>query len=103
MAVKIIQAADGLAAVNQCAIFIDVREEYEIEEMAYDIPNQLQIPLGDIQRRAGEISKDHPIIVGCRSGARSLNACGFLDMQGYNVSNLSGGIMGWADNGYPVK
>ena len=41
--------------------------------------------------------------VGCRSGARSMNVCMFLKMNGFEqVKNLQGGIMNWAETGMPV-
>lgn len=104
MQISEINPTEVLDAVNNGSVFIDVREPYEIDEVSYDIPNHLQIPLGEIQIRLNEIPKDKSIIVGCRSGARSMNACQFLSMQGFeNVQNLQGGIMGWIDNGCPTK
>lgn len=92
------------AAIENGSVFVDVREPFEIAEVAYDLPNQIQIPLGSIQERFSEIPKDKIIIVGCRSGGRSANACQFLMTQGYeNVQNLQGGIMGWLDHGLPTK
>ena len=99
-----INGQDVLEAVNNGSVFIDVREAYELDEVAYDVPNVKHIPLGEIQTRMNEIPKDVDIIIGCRSGGRSMNACTFLSMQGYeNLFNLRGGIMGWVDNGLPTK
>lgn len=104
MQIEEINPNDVLAAVSSGTVFVDVREPYEIDEVAYDVPNQLQIPLGDIPNRLSEIPKDQDIIVGCRSGGRSMNACNFLAMQGYTrIKNLQGGIMGWLDHGCPTK
>ena len=104
MAIGEINPTDVLEAVKNGSVFIDVREPYEIDEVAYDIPNAILIPLGEIQTRMNEIPKDVDIIVGCRSGGRSMNACAFLNMQGYeNLKNLNGGIMSWVDNGCPTK
>jgi rhodanese-related sulfurtransferase len=39
----------------------------------------------------------------CRSGARSAQACQFLQQQGYsNVYNLRGGMMRWVQSGLPA-
>jgi len=93
-----------MAEIENGCVFVDVREPFEIAEAAYDIPNHLQIPLGEIQARMSEIAKGKTVIVGCRSGARSMQACNFLAMQGYgDVKNLNGGIMGWMSNGFPTK
>lgn len=74
---------------------IDVREPYE-----YDIAN-LQgtlIPLGEIGERTGEIDKDKPVIVHCRSGIRSADAIRELQEKfGFdNLYNLRGGILAWS-------
>jgi rhodanese-related sulfurtransferase len=104
MAVTEIYPAEVKAAVAEGAQFIDVREPYEIDEVAYDIEGKMEIPLGEIQSRISEIPKGKKIIIGCRSGARSMNACMFLDMQGFDdVVNMNGGIMSWIDNGLPTK
>lgn len=104
MHIEEISPEQALVAVDNGSVFIDVREDYEIEEMAYDIKNKLEIPLGDIQKRLAEFPKDKNIIVACRSGKRSLQACTYLKMNGYsNIQNLSGGIIGWSEAGFPVK
>ncbi|WP_027419821.1 rhodanese-like domain-containing protein [Crocinitomix catalasitica] len=104
MAIGEINPTAVLEAVKNGSVFVDVREPYEIDEVAYDIPNAILIPLGEIQSRMNEIPKDVNVIVGCRSGGRSMNACAFLSMQGYtDLTNLSGGIMSWVDNDCPTK
>lgn len=104
MAVEEIYPTDVQVAVAEGALFIDVREPYEIDEAAYDITGTLEIPLGEIQERMNEIPKNIPVIIGCKSGGRSMNACMFLKMQGYdNIVNMQGGIMSWMDNGLPTK
>lgn len=104
MQIEEINPTAVLAEVANGTLFVDVREPYEIDEVAYDIPGHLQIPLGEIQVRMNEIPKEANVIVGCRSGARSMNACQFLASQGYaNIKNLQGGIMGWMNNGCPTK
>lgn len=104
MTVEEITPAEAIEALEKGSVFVDVREDYEIAEMAYAITNKLEIPLGEIQVRINEFPKDKNIIVGCRSGKRSMQACMFLKMSGYqNVQNLQGGILGWTELGYPTK
>jgi adenylyltransferase/sulfurtransferase len=75
---------------------IDVREGYEVEICSLGAEH---IPMGDILDRASEIKKDIPVVVHCRSGARSANIINALEMQlGYtNLHNLKGGILAWAN------
>lgn len=75
---------------------VDVRETYE-HEIA-DIGGD-KIPMGQVQDAVDKFSKDKPVVIYCRSGARSGNVCGFLEgNHGFtNVFNLRGGILAWAD------
>jgi sulfur-carrier protein adenylyltransferase/sulfurtransferase len=58
------------------------------------------IPVGDLEKRIGELAaeKNSEIYIHCRSGARSQKAALILKNAGFsNVSNVSGGILAWAD------
>jgi rhodanese-related sulfurtransferase len=75
---------------------VDVREPSEHSE--FNIGGVL-IPLGKIQ--AMEVDqldalKDQELILYCRSGNRSGQACQILDMMGFtNTKNLQGGMLAW--------
>jgi adenylyltransferase/sulfurtransferase len=76
---------------------LDVREphEYPIANLGAPL-----IPVGSIESRISELAehKNDEIIIHCRSGARSQKAALALKAAGFtNVSNLSGGILAWAD------
>ena len=75
---------------------VDVREPFEHEE--FNIGGEL-IPLGRIQTMDVdqlEELKDQELILYCRSGNRSGQACQILDMMGYtNTKNLAGGMIAW--------
>ena len=103
MTVDEIEPKEALAEVQSGeSIFVDVREPYELDEVKYGM-NYIHIPLGEIQERLSEFPKGKTIIVGCRSGKRSMNACMFLKLQGYEqVKNLEGGILNWIETGCPV-
>ncbi len=75
---------------------IDVREEHEYE-MA-NLGGEL-IPLGTILDSSDRISHDKPVIIYCRSGARSAAAVKELESRfGFsNLANLKGGIMAWSN------
>jgi rhodanese-related sulfurtransferase len=75
---------------------IDVREEHEYE--ISNLGGEL-IPLATILNNADKISKDKPVIIHCRSGARSGVAITQLEKQfGFtNLYNLKGGILAYAD------
>ncbi|MBI1285963.1 MAG: rhodanese-like domain-containing protein [Flavobacteriales bacterium] len=75
---------------------IDVREPWEVEICSIGADH---IPMGEILNRMDEIKTDIPVIVHCRSGARSANVISALEMQkGFtNLYNLKGGILAWAN------
>ncbi len=48
-------------------------------------------------------TEHEPLVVVCRSGARSYQACAFLGQHGArHTYNLRGGLMGWVGAGYPL-
>lgn len=77
---------------------IDVREPEEYAE--YNIGAQL-IPLGKIMSmQVDEIEdlKEQELIVHCRSGKRSAQACMFLETMGFsNCKNVVGGMLAWQE------
>jgi len=72
---------------------VDVRESDEVAEGM--IPGAVHIPLGDVEARMDELDKSKQYIVICRSGGRSGRATEFLDGSGYNVVNMTGGMLAW--------
>ncbi len=75
---------------------VDVREPAEHDE--FNIGGEL-IPLGKIQTMEVEqleALKDVELVLYCRSGNRSGQACQILDMLGFtNTKNLQGGMLAW--------
>ena len=89
--------------IKKGALLVDVRENAEVEQLAYDVPNIVYIPLSQFEERYTEIPKDQDVVMVCRSGARSLRAAGFLVNQGYeNVVNMKHGMIRWAQKGFPT-
>jgi len=73
---------------------IDVREEFEYEVSNLKGEN---IPLGGLLLEVEKIATDKPVIIHCRSGARSAAAIMQLESQGFTkLYNLKGGILAWA-------
>jgi adenylyltransferase/sulfurtransferase len=82
-------------------VILDVREpqEYQINR----IPGSVLIPLGEVPRRYAELDTDVEIIAQCKMGQRSAKAADFLRTVGFNVKNLSGGILAWIDQVDPSQ
>lgn len=77
---------------------IDVREPDEYNE--YNIGAKL-IPLGSIMSMQWddiEDLKEQELIIHCRSGKRSMQACMMLEQGGFtNTVNVVGGVMAWQE------
>lgn len=77
---------------------VDVREPNERTE--FNIGG-IHLPLGKVQTmQVDEIEdlKDQEVIVYCRSGNRSGQACMILETMGFdNVKNLTGGTLKWIE------
>ncbi len=83
-------------------LVIDVRESSEYAQG--HIKGSKLIPLGQLSGHLAELGgKDREIITVCRSGNRSGQAATLLAAQGYNVTNMQGGMMGWQHAGLPVQ
>lgn len=82
-------------------LLVDIRTPAEIAQGA--IPDALHLPMHLIPIRISELPKDRDVVLYCRSGARSYQACAYMMQQGYDrVLNLRGGIIAWARHGYPI-
>ncbi|MEK4425560.1 rhodanese-like domain-containing protein [Solibacillus sp. FSL K6-1523] len=72
---------------------IDVREVGEVQEG--HIAGIVNIPLGLLEFRMHELDKNKAYVMVCRSGGRSGQATAFLDAQGFDVTNMTGGMLDW--------
>ncbi|CAI8725274.1 hydroxyacylglutathione hydrolase [Brevibacillus sp. IT-7CA2] len=80
---------------------VDVRNLAEWKEG--HIPDAQHIMLGTLAMRLDEIPHDKPLLVQCRSGARSAIGASILQANGFkDVMNLSGGILEWQKDGLTV-
>lgn len=102
--VKEISPKEAKAELDKGALLVDVRETYEVDEFACDVPEMLVMPLSEFQTKYQELPKDRALIMACAGGGRSLYAATFLMQHGYeNVANLDGGVFTWNSQGLPVK
>jgi glyoxylase-like metal-dependent hydrolase (beta-lactamase superfamily II) len=83
---------------------LDVREPDEFTGPLGHIRGAVLIPLGELADRAGELSKDRPIVAVCRAGGRSAQAINLLQQAGFaKVANLTGGMLRWRAEGHAVE
>lgn len=79
---------------------LDVRTPEEWNE--FHAPDTTLIPLDELSARVGELPKDQPILVVCRSGNRSQAGRDILQQAGFEAASMDGGLNEWRDRGYPV-
>jgi rhodanese-related sulfurtransferase/rubrerythrin len=73
---------------------LDVRMEPEYEE--FHLPGARLLPLPELPDHLGEIDRERPVVVYCRSGMRSAAAAKLLAGAGVaRVVNMLGGAMAW--------
>ena len=83
------------------AVLLDIRET--AETMAYSIPNAVEIPLGQLRDRLGELDRTKEYIVFCGIGVRAYNAARILAQNGFeNVGVYPGGTRFYRAN-FPAR
>lgn len=86
---------------QQAHQLIDVRTVQEFKQG--HLPQAINIPLDELDKKLSKISKSKPVIMVCASGARSGRATQQLQKAGYeNVQNLKGGTTRWRMAGHAV-
>ncbi|HET8984146.1 MAG TPA: rhodanese-like domain-containing protein [Trueperaceae bacterium] len=79
---------------------IDVREPWEYE--SGHVPGAINIPMGEVVARKDEMTD--PVVLVCRSGARSGRVAEYLVNNGHaKVANLVGGTERWIAEGNEVE
>jgi rhodanese-related sulfurtransferase len=83
---------------------IDVRAEHEFHGPLGRIRGARLLPLPELAARARELPRGRPLLLVCRSGARSGKACEQLAGLGIGPAlNLAGGMIAWNRAGLPVE
>ncbi|CAH8262564.1 unnamed protein product [Arabidopsis lyrata] len=96
--------------------FLDVRTVEEFEEghvdseKVFNVPYWLYSPQGQeinpnfLKHVSSLCNQTNHLVVGCKSGVRSLYATKVLVSSGFkNVKNMDGGYIAWVDKRFPVK
>lgn len=83
-------------------LVLDVRRP--AEHAAARIPGAVNIPLGELPRRLGEIPRGRRIVVHCQGGYRSAIAAGLLRAGGWdNLIDIRDGFAAWEAAGAPIE
>jgi rhodanese-related sulfurtransferase len=98
--VPTVTVADVADELPEATTLLDVREDDEWE--AGHAPNALHIPLGDLAARLAELPEDNSLFVVCRGGGRSARATAYLNANGWDATNVDGGMRAWQAAGKPM-
>ena len=94
--------ARALLEKNKNIFLLDVRTPQENSQAR--IAGTVLIPIGELERRIGEVPKNKPVLIYCAVGSRSRAASDLLSHRGYkDVYNMNDGIVGWYRNGFPLQ
>jgi adenylyltransferase/sulfurtransferase len=84
-----------LGTPAEAPVLLDVREDDEVARVV--LPGARHIPLGDLERRVGELDPDAATGVYCHLGVRSAHALDVLAAAGFRrARHLAGGIDAYA-------
>jgi rhodanese-related sulfurtransferase len=92
-------------AVPADAVLLDVREDDEWA--AGHIAGAIHVPMGRVPQQLqfdpGPLTPEVPIVVVCKVGGRSAQVTAWLRHQGYDATNLTGGMLAWDAAGRPME
>ncbi len=85
-------------------LLLDVRPETDFNGEWGHIPGARSIPLEHLPARLGELERDRPVRLVCRTDRRSAQAESLLAKAGFaDVRVIQGGMTAWRDRGWPVE
>jgi rhodanese-related sulfurtransferase len=83
---------------------VDVREPHEFVGPLGHVAGAELVPLSSLVEAAAGWDRDRPLLLVCRSGARSARAATALAQLGFrNLYNLAGGMLAWDADRLPVE
>ena len=93
-----------LGTLPPAARRIDVRETAEFDGILGRLPGSKLVPLATLLDAAAQWPRNVPLLLVCRSGARSMKAARLLAEQGFTaLYNLEGGMLAVNEAGLAVE
>jgi rhodanese-related sulfurtransferase len=97
------QARLGSAEDRERFRVVDVRAQHEFDGPLGSIEGSELIPLETLEEHVARLADMQPLLLVCRSGRRSADACETLRRRGVSdVTNLAGGMIEWNRARLPV-
>lgn len=90
----------SVAELPDGSTLLDVREPDEWA--AGHAPAAVHIPMGELAGRLEELPAEDPVYVICRSGGRSARVAAYLNANGWDATNVEGGMQSWHAAGRPM-
>ena len=85
--IEAVDLAERVGAQGKPIKIIDVREFSEIR--GGTIPGAIPMPLATVPLRLSEFEPHEEVVMICRTGARSAQACMFMQQQGFQFAGFS--------------
>ena len=93
-----VKPEEAMEMLRSGATLLDVRENAEWN--AGHVPGAVHVPAKNVSTQAVKrLPKGRPVVVTCRTGARSRAATRILREKGIEAFNLSGGMAAWESAG----
>lgn len=97
-----IRPGDAASRLSEMHV-VDVRQPDEFDGGLGHIAGAVLVPLGDLEGALDRLPRAEDLLVVCRSGRRSGQACDVLARHGFSrLYNLDGGVLAWVDAGLPT-
>ncbi|MEU4740033.1 rhodanese-like domain-containing protein [Actinosynnema sp. NPDC023658] len=100
MTVPSVEVSEVPAELPEGKVLLDVREADEWE--AGHAPGALHIPMSELAGRLDDLPGDSEFYVVCRAGGRSARVTQYLNANGWDATNVDGGMQVWAASGRPL-
>ncbi|HLN20112.1 MAG TPA: NAD(P)-binding domain-containing protein [Bacteroidales bacterium] len=98
-----LSAREAFRLCEDGAFIIDVRETYLSNFKMFGTKNVVYLPYSELTSTYQQLPLNIPLIFADAVGLHSREAVMFMMEKGYqNVANLSGGIVDWEKDGFPV-
>lgn len=97
-------SSEALDYLSKGALLVDIREAYETNFRVFDVAEVLYLPWTRFAASFIHLPHDRALIIAdaagiyCREAARMLTEAGYT-----NIAKLSGGMIDWDAEGFPVR